>query len=185
MNRFNFLGTRRFEGRIFVERLFVDTASRTALLAFGLTLLLLGVAASMEQTRVNAEQNAAAQVALDLARVERSTRDLRETAESIGQLADIAQQAADIRRSGGQRAAALAELADHLPADVYLDSINEQPDGYVINGKAQDFETLGVMLEQFTRLSSFTSADLLSSNEATDSQGQAVDFHVLLKKRRS
>lgn len=110
---------------------------------------------------------------------ERRLLDLRESLVVIRSLSAAAALVDRARMSGGNRALEFADIANHLPNNVWVTSIARDNNGVTIDGMAADYATLGTAMSSLAN--ALASKPVLVRAHATNG-AHGIHFELLLPK---
>ncbi|MGH7708516.1 MAG: PilN domain-containing protein [Vulcanimicrobiaceae bacterium] len=183
MRRVNLLHGPRFDPLAATRDLRLTASTRTAIAALLATIIGLFAAVVVERSAFGDAVAVRAQLDERVERADRRLGDLRAHLVAIRRLTALADRAHAVQRSGSERAAAVAEIANRLPAGVWLTAIEQQPDGYDLRGEAANFAALGSTLEQLATGHRFAATTLRGAREVDSGSRPLIDFNIRLSER--
>jgi Tfp pilus assembly protein PilN len=155
---------------------------RPALVACAASLALMGALWAVEASRLRAAELAGAASAERLAAGAADVSRAQLVARDVQRLRDLHERITAIRRTGADRAAEIAALGDHLPAEAWLTALHADRAAMMLEGRSARLSTVGTAISALARLPAYGAARLVAIH--ADSRRPGVTYSIALEARR-
>jgi len=178
MIRFNYLRDSRNPLER-IRRIEVTPRVRVALGALAFAVLAVAFGCVYAHVRLAQEIAASRDAADRAARDAVAVRGLRRSIATVADLDALAGEIRTIRRSGPTHGTRVVEIADLLPAHVWLTTLDDTQTTQAIGGETHDYTLLAETLRRLARARSVGNP-LLTSSRRKDDAGDVLEFAIAL-----
>ncbi|HUN28739.1 MAG TPA: PilN domain-containing protein [Alphaproteobacteria bacterium] len=183
--RFNYLRDSAPDALEYLRPSRVSEPLRTPLAALATVVCVVGVWWVIEQILLGQARSELQVQALRLSASRIALKDLNLRKSRIEELITIDERLRKIRRSGAELSHGLADIANHVPAQAWLTSIEHIDTGLQIDGSAEGFDGLSETVADLMSSSSASAPSLVrASKETQDLPGNIIAFEVRLSTPR-